>query len=92
MEIINDEITAVPLEYLGFIVSSNIQKNNDLNASYLYNEPINRDEINRLSKNSHVKCDELISINPRNVIMKLGNVTTEQYIRFMELFKESLTN
>ena len=85
-----DELTLVHLEYFGFIVSSKIAKSNDANKNFPYNEPINPDETNRLPKMSHVKCDELISVKPDNIIMKLGTVTTEQYDRFMELYEKSL--
>ena len=53
-----DELTLIHLDYFGFIVSSKIAKSNDTNKSFPYNEPINPDEINRLLKKSHVKCDE----------------------------------
>ena len=85
-----DEFTLVHLDYFGFIVSSQIAKNNDKNKSFIYNEPINPDEVNRLPKRSHVKCDELISVKPNNIIMKLGTVTIEQYDRFMKLYEKSL--
>ena len=92
MSIINNEITVIPLEYLGFIISSHVEKNNDINKNYPYNEPINPNKTNNLLKKSHVKCDVLISVNPRNVIMKLGNVETEQYEKFIKLYEESLKN
>ena len=92
MFITDDEITAIPIEYLGFVVSSRSDKNNDINANFPYNEPIEPDTINNLPKKSHVKCDELVSINPRNIIMKLGQITTTNYTRFMELYEESLKN
>ena len=85
-----DELTLVHLEYFGFIVSSQTAKNNDVNNNFPYNEPISPNDINRLPKSSHVKCDELISVKPDNIIMKLGTVTIEQYDRFMELYEKSL--
>jgi len=85
-----DELTLVHLEYFGFIVSSQIAKNNNANNNFPYNEPIDPDETNRLPKSSHVKCDELISVKPDNIIMKLGTVTIEQYDRFIELYEKSL--
>ena len=90
MHIQNDEITATPLEYFGFIISSRAVKSNTINEYYPYNEPITPDKNNRLEKNSHVKCDELIVINPIHVIMKWGSVSLSQYGRFMELFEKSL--
>ena len=85
-----DELTLVHLDYFGFIVSSQIAKNNDANKNFPYNEPINPDDVNRLPKRSHVKCDELINVKPANIIMKLGTVTVEQYDRFMKLYEKSL--
>ena len=85
-----DELTLVHLDYFGFIVSSQIAKNSDINKNFPFNEPLNPDETNRLSKRSHVKCDELISVKPDNIIMKLGTVTIEQYDRFMTLYENSL--
>ena len=85
-----DELTLVHLDYFGFVISSQIAKNNDVNEKFPYNEPIAPDDISRLPKHSHVKCDELISINPDNIIMKLGIVTVAQFNRFMELYRLSL--
>ena len=86
-----DDLTLVHLDYFGFIVSSQISKNNDVNDGFPFNEPITPDETNRLLKPSHVKCDELISVKPNNIIMKLGTVTIAQYDRFMELYEKSLS-
>jgi len=85
-----DEFTLVHLDYFGFLVSSQVAKNSDINKMYPYNEPINPDDINRLPKRSHVKCDKLISVKPDNIVMKLGTVTIEQYDRFMKLYEKSL--
>ena len=90
MDIERDEITVVPLEYFGFTISSQVEKNNTVNKNYPYNEPITPDEENRLKKDSHVKCDELVVIKPANVIMKWGSVTISQYERFMDLYEKSL--
>ena len=90
MDIEIDEITAVPLDYFGFLISSQIEKNNTVNKSYPYNEPIAHDENNRLKKDSHVKCDNIIILKPDNIIMKWGNITAAQYERFMDLYEKSL--
>jgi hypothetical protein len=89
-EIDEDEFTLVHLDYFGFIVSSQISKNSDINKAFPYNEPISSDDINRLPKSSHVKCDELINVKPNNIIMKLGTVTVEQYAKFMQLYAQYL--
>ena len=90
MLISDNEITAVPIDYQGFILSSNSEKNNDVNANYPYNEPIEPNDANGLSKKGHVKCNEFINLHPRNIIMKIGNVTSAQYEKYMELYEKSL--
>ena len=92
IEIDYNELTLVPIEYLGFILSSQKSKENCRNENFPYNEPIIPNEINRLPKRSHVKCDELFSLNPNSVIMKLGQITISQYERFIELYKQSLND
>ena len=87
-----DELTLVHLDYFGFIVSSQIAKNNSTNKKFPYNEPISPNSINNLKKQSHVKCDELIHVKPDNIIMKLGTVTISQYDKFVELYEKSLEN
>jgi hypothetical protein len=87
-----DELTLVHLDYFGFIVSSKIHKNNDVNANFPYNEPIAPDDTNRLQTKSHVKCDQLISVKPDNVIMRLGTVTIEQYSQFIKLYRQAIDN
>ena len=86
----DENFDVVSLDYIGFLISSNINKNNNVNTKYPYNEPIIPDELNRLPKKSHVKCDRQITINEDNIIMKLGNITISQYERFMELYKLSM--
>jgi hypothetical protein len=86
----DNSFDVVSLDYIGFLVSSNMSKSNDVNANFPYNEPIAPDKTNRLPKKSHVKCDRQITINENNIIMKLGNITISQYEKFMELYKCSL--
>jgi len=86
-----DELTLAHLDYFGFLVSSQINKNSDVNKNFPYNEPIDPGEVSGLQKKSHVKCDELFNVKPDNVFMKLGMVTDEQYNKFMELYHKSLS-
>jgi len=92
MDIEQDEFTLVNIEYLCFLISSNTDKNNDVNPNYPYNEPIIPTSDIRLPTASHVKCDKLISIvNKDDIIMNIGTVTQAQYEKFVELYEQSLS-
>ena len=90
VDINGDNLDLVSLDYMGFLISSQTGKNNDINPKYPYNEPISPDDINHLQKESHVKCDYQITINEGNIIMKTGVVTVAQYEKFMTLYQKSL--
>ena len=91
MNINQDEFTLVNLDYLCFLISSNIAKNNDVNPNYPYNEPIEATAESGLIENGHVKCDALFgTIRGDDIIMRVGRVTQLQYDRFIELYELSL--
>ena len=91
MSINMDEFEIVNLDYLCFLVSSNMEKSNDINSNYPYNEPITPTEDNGLRKRSHVKCDILYdTIKEENIIMRVGTITPMQYEKFIKLFQRSL--
>jgi len=93
MDINMDEFEIINLDYLCFIVSSNMSKSNVANSNYPYNEPIMPTEDNGLKTPSHVKCDFLYeTIKEDDIFMHVGVITNEQYKRFMELFKDSLAD
>lgn len=77
----------VPMEYFGMLVSSHIEKSKD-NSDYIYNEPLDKKITNGLKDNSIVKCDELYSISPKNIIFKIGSVDVDDYIRFIQASKK----
>ena len=79
-----EEVDLIPLEYLCFLISSQKSK-----EELPFNEPIGKDGGNRLQKDSHVKCDYLYGIPEEKIIMHVGSVTPEQYLRFMELYDAS---
>ena len=92
MNIIQDEFTLINLDYLCFLISSNIKKNNDVNPNYPFNEPINPSAESGLREEGHVKCDILFEkIKEDDIIMKVGTVTQQQYDRFIELYEKALT-
>ena len=93
MDVRKDEFELVDLEYFCFLISSNINKNNDVNPKYPFNEPIRPTIESGLRDPGHVKCDTLFSIVQKDdIIMRVGTITPIQYTRFMELYKQSLNN
>lgn len=71
------------------LVSSHRDKCKD-NSTYQYNEPLDKNEINGLNDNSIVKCDEMYSIPPQNIMFKIGSVDVDDYLRFIEAYNRIL--
>ena len=82
--IINDG-QAVDINYFGFLLSSQTKK-----ATDSFNELLNKNEINKLKKDSIVKCDDLISILEENIKFKIGEVTEEELERFICAYEKYL--
>lgn len=85
--VIIDNLKAIDITYFGFLLSSQISK-----EGYKYNEKINKNDLNRLHKNSIVKCDDLISISEANILFKIGEVTQEELMKFKNAYREYLSN
>jgi hypothetical protein len=86
-----DEFELINLDYICFLISSQVRKNNDVNPNFPYNEPLHPDEITGLREEGHVKCDLLYdAIKEDDIIMRVGTITPAQYQRFMELYRLSL--
>jgi len=86
IDIEKDELEIMPLEYLCFLLSSNKAKEN-----MPYNVPIKKDSINRLQKDSHVKCDYIYGgITKDDILMVVGSVTPEQLESFWDVFEAFL--
>lgn len=85
--VIIDDGQAIDINYFGFLLSSNINK-----ATYPYNERLNKDNNNNLSKDSIVKCDDLIELTENEVKFKIGSVTKKDLKRFIDTFEKYLNN
>ena len=85
--VIIDDGQAVDINYFGFLLSSNLEK-----GSFPYNERLNKDNINRLKRDSIVKCDDLIEISEKDISFKIGEVTQSDLERFLETFNKYLDN
>ena len=82
-----DEFEILPFEYLCMLISSQKEK-----ESYPYNMPIKRDNINGLKRDSHVKCDYIYEgIKEKDIFMKVGIVTDEQYETIINLHMQSIS-
>ena len=87
--IIDDDGKAIPIEYFGFIVSSNLEKSKE-KSKYKYNELINKNNNNRLRTDSIVKCDQIFKIPNNNINCKIGTADTEDLIRFINSYNKFL--
>ena len=68
------------------IVSSRLEKSKE-NSKYKYNEPLDKNEKNGLKVDSIVKCDEVYSIPPHNILFKIGTIDVNDYFRFINSYK-----
>lgn len=85
--IIDEDYSCVSVDFYGFLISSKTQKNNDI-SKYKYNEPIQKNKENNLSKNGHVKCDVLYKFDKNYIVMKIGTVSIEEFLRFLKAYEE----
>ena len=86
IDIKNDALDLMPLEYLCFLISSNSSKEN-----YPYNIPLKKNDINRLIVDSHVKCDFIYEgIRRDDILMIVGSVTPEQLDSFWDAYEAFL--
>lgn len=85
--VIVDDGQAIDINYFGFLLSSKVEK-----EKYLYNEMLPKNSVNKLYKDSIVKCDDLIEINEDNIQFKIGIVSQEDLNRFLDTYKRYLEN
>jgi len=83
--IIDDDGKAVPAEYFGFVVSSNLNKSKN-NSIFKYNEPLYKDNSNNLKTDSIVKCDQLFNIPEEHIDYKIGTTDSGDLIRFLQAY------
>ena len=51
---------------------------------------VDKNEENRLSKDSIVKCDDLIKVYKEQIQFKIGRVTERELERFLEVYEKYL--
>lgn len=79
--VIIDEEQAVEINYFGFLLSSHTEK-----ANFPYNERLNKNEENNLRQDSIVKCDDLIEFTNSEIKFKIGQVSEEDLMRFVDTY------
>lgn len=89
--VVDDDGQVIPADYFGFVVSSNTKKSKE-NSKFKYNEPLKKDNKNKLDYNSIVKCDKLYQIPKKTISYKLGSVDVVDMIRFLEAYRDFLNN
>ena len=85
--IIIDDGQAVDIDYFGFLLSSKLYK-----ERYPYNHKIRKNKMNRLKRDSIVKCDDLIKINEHEIEFKIGEVSINDLEKFVNSFEKYLEN
>ena len=85
--IIDKDNTAVPIEYFGMLVSSNLNK-----LKYKSNKLLEKDEINNLHKDSLLKTNVIYKIPNKQIIFKIGIVSYEKIEEYKKSFYNSLKN
>lgn len=89
--IIDSDNHIVPLDYFGFIISSNIQKSKEV-SKFKYNEPIKSNTKNGLNKDSIVKCEKLFKISVNNIEFKIGKINKDELNRFIKAHNTYIKN
>lgn len=80
--VIIDQNNYMPIEYFGMILSPNIKK-----EYYKYNIKIDKDNKNRLNKDSIVKTDHIYKLNKKDILKKVGKIDNELIKLFIEKYK-----
>ena len=88
--IIDDNGEAVPAEYMSLITSTNTSKTNKNNKRYPFNEELKPSSKTGLNRESHVKCDQLIIVDAKNIMYKVGEVPASDFKRFINAYAQYL--
>lgn len=86
--IIDKENTAIPIEYIGMLLSSKINK-----LTYNSNKLIKKNELNNLEKDSIIKTDTIYRLSDKQILFKIGEIEKnkiEEYKQnYYDLFKNN---
>ena len=83
--IIEQNNLTVPIENFGMLISSNLEK-----LKYKSNKLINKDNKNRLNKDSIVKTDVIYKISNEQILFKIGEVNLDKVKEYKQSFYEQI--
>lgn len=89
--VIDDDGQVVPADYFGFVVSSHTEKSKEV-SRFKYNEPLNKNNTNKLDIDSIVKCDQLFDIPSSSINCKIGTVEPDELNRFLVSYEDFIEN
>lgn len=83
--IIDKDNTAIPIEYIGMILSSQINK-----MKFESNKLIKKDDKNNLNKDSIIKTDTIYKLSDKQILFKVGEIEKDKIEQYKNSFYESL--
>ena len=82
--IIDKDNTAIPIEYIGMILSSQINK-----IKFKSNKLIKKDNKNNLNKDSIIKTDTVYKLKDKQILFKVGEEKKKKIKELRKSFKEN---
>lgn len=83
--IIDKDNTAVPIEYIGMILSSQINK-----IKFKSNKLIKKDNKNNLNKDSIIKTDTVYKLKNKQILFKVGEIEKDKIEEYKKSFYNTL--
>lgn len=85
--IIDKDNTAIPIEYIGMILSSQISK-----IKFKSNKLIKKDDKNNLNKDSIIKTDTIYKLSDKQILFKVGKIEEDKIEEYKQNFYDTLEN
>lgn len=85
--IIDRNNIAIPIEYIGMILSSQINK-----IKFKSNKLIKKDDKNNLNKDSIIKTDTVYKLNDKQILFKVGEIEKDKIEEYKKSFYDTLKN
>ena len=85
--IIDRDNTAIPIEYIGMILSSQIDK-----VKFKSNKLIKKDDKNSLKKDSIIKTDTVYKLSDKQILFKVGEIEKDKIEEYKKSFYDTLNN
>lgn len=85
--IIDKDNTAIPIEYIGMILSSQVNK-----IKFKSNKLIKKDNKNNLNKDSIIKTDTVYKLSNKQILFKVGEIEKDKIEEYKKSFYDTLKN